>query len=109
MEKFVAEDIIAMVDRIVAYSPTELVFFAYWAWWEALGKPNDYLGEKMLVLCPQDNKWHTPQEIKKKGWDRDVKDCPLHSDDEVTEYYVEGPCADEMENRCPIAERSEDD
>lgn len=72
MEKPVAENIIAAIDRIVAeeYFPTERVFFAYWAWWEALGKPNDYLGEKMLVLCPQDNKWHTPQEIKKKGWER---------------------------------------
>lgn len=72
MEKPMNENIIAAIDRIVAeeYFPTERVFFAYWAWWEALGKPNDYIGEKMLVLCPQDNKWHTPEEIKKKGWDR---------------------------------------
>lgn len=40
--------------------------------------------------------------------ERDVKVCPLHSDDEVTEYCLEGPCTDEMEDRCPIAERSED-
>lgn len=72
MESLVSDDIRAAIDSIVAeeHIPTERVFFAYWAWWEALGKPNDYFGEKMLVLCPQDNKWHTPQEIKKKGWDR---------------------------------------
>lgn len=71
-EKLVVEDIIASIDRIVAeeHIPTELTFFAYWAWWEGLGKPNDYFGVKMLVLCPQDNKWHTPQEIIKKGWER---------------------------------------
>lgn len=40
--------------------------------------------------------------------ERDVKVCPLYSDDEVTEYCVEGPCTDEMEGRCPIAERSEE-
>lgn len=40
--------------------------------------------------------------------ERSVKVCPLSSDDEVTEYCVEGPCTDEMEGRCPIAERSED-
>lgn len=72
MEKSVNENIIAAIDRFVAeeYLSTDLVFFAYWAWWEALGKPSYYLGEKILVLCPQDDKWHTPQEIKKKGWDR---------------------------------------
>ena len=70
IEKPVAEDIIAALEKIDAkeYFPTRRVFFALWAWWEALGKPNDYFGEKMLVLCPQDNGWHTPQEIKKKGW-----------------------------------------
>lgn len=40
--------------------------------------------------------------------ERDAKVCPLHSDDEVTEYCLEGPCTDEMENRCPIAERSDE-
>ena len=40
--------------------------------------------------------------------ERSAKVCPLHSDDEVTEYCVEGPCMDETEDRCPIAERSED-
>lgn len=40
--------------------------------------------------------------------ERNVKVCPLSSDDEVTEYCVEGPCTDEMEGRCPIAERSEE-
>ena len=40
--------------------------------------------------------------------ERNVKVCPLSSDDEVTEYCVEGPCTDEMEERCPIAERSEE-
>ena len=70
MEKSVAEDIIAAIDRIASeeYFPTERVFFAYWALWEALGKPSDYYGERIHVLCPQDNKWHTPQEIKKRGW-----------------------------------------
>lgn len=38
--------------------------------------------------------------------ERGVKVCPLYSDDEVTEYCVEGPCTDQMEGRCPIAERS---
>lgn len=41
--------------------------------------------------------------------ERSVKVCPLSSDDEVTEYCVEGPCTAEMEGRCPIAERSEDE
>ena len=41
--------------------------------------------------------------------ERNVKVCPLYSDDEVTEYCVEGPCTDEMEGRCPIAERSGDE
>lgn len=40
--------------------------------------------------------------------ERSAKVCPLHSDDEVTEYCVEGPCMDETEDRCPIAERSEE-
>ena len=72
MDKPVAENIIAALGRIDAeeHIPTNRVFFAYWDWWEALGKPNDYFGEKMIVLCPQDNEWHTPQEIKKKGWTR---------------------------------------
>ena len=34
--------------------------------------------------------------------------CPLHSDNEVIEYCVEGPCVDWLERRCPIMERSED-
>lgn len=40
--------------------------------------------------------------------ERSAKVCPLHCDDEVTEYCVEGPCMDEMEDRCPIAERNEE-
>ena len=40
--------------------------------------------------------------------ERSVTVCPLSSDDEVTEYCVEGPCTDEMEGRCPIAERSDE-
>ena len=69
-EKLTADDIRAAVDIIVAEDPPieERVFFAYWVWWERLGKPNDYFGIKMLVFCPQDLQWHTPQEIKKKGW-----------------------------------------
>ena len=43
-------------------------FFAYWAWWEGLGRPDDYFGIPMLVLCDQDGMYHTPKEIKEKGW-----------------------------------------
>jgi len=42
-------------------------FFAYWAWWEGLGRPDDYYGTPMLVCC-YDNKWRTPKEIKEMGW-----------------------------------------
>lgn len=61
-------------------------------WWETETQMKDILNDAPVVI---------PAE-------RDVKVCPLYSDDEVTEYCVEGPCTDEMEGRCPIAERSEE-
>lgn len=71
MENLTDDFIREAVDIVVASNPNEeRIFFLYWAWWEAVGKPNYYLGYKTLVLCPKDNQWHTPQEIKKKGWDR---------------------------------------
>ena len=41
--------------------------------------------------------------------ERSVPICPLHSDNEVMEYCVEGPCADWLEGRCPIMERRKSD
>lgn len=41
-------------------------------------------------------------------WERNVPICPLHSDNDVMEYCVEGPCMDWLEGRCPIMERSEE-
>lgn len=47
---------------------SSFTFFAYWSWWEALGRPNDFYGYPMYVYCSQDGQYHSPEEIKEYGW-----------------------------------------
>lgn len=65
------KEVITALEKDLAqpYVPQELpTLFAPWAWWEALGRPKDYFGVKMLVLCPQDWQWRTPEEIEALAW-----------------------------------------
>lgn len=68
-EQLKFEDVLKAINSIQEYRPrSTLTFFAYWAWWEGMGRPDDFYGTPMLVYCSQDRQYHTPQEIKERGW-----------------------------------------
>ena len=62
------EDVLDIVKKIRNECVPEdrLTFFAWWSWWEGLGRPDNYYGVPILVCC-EDNEWRTPQEIKEMG------------------------------------------
>lgn len=61
-------DLDTALEKIEVPIEYPLTFFSQWAWWVGCGRPERMFDAKTLVLCPQDNQYHTPGEIKERGW-----------------------------------------
>lgn len=61
-------DFDALIKSIEVPTEYPLTFFSQWEWWCMAGRPKRMFDANVLVLCPQDNQYHTPEEIEEKGW-----------------------------------------
>lgn len=90
-DRFTLNDFEEILENTEAMSTNTFTFFAYWSWWEALGRPKDFYGWPMYVYCSQDGKYHSPEEIKEYGFCQLTRDSWWHID----------PSTERMDN-CPI-------
>ena len=66
------------------------------------------VGNDFGITCIPDVCEHYDEPRNYNFWERNVPICPLHSDNEVTEFCMQGPCAELLNGLCPIDERKEE-